>query len=149
MPGDADGAGVVAGGDVVDDEAEVGADGAHESGEEPEYLGAADEGVGEDEVLVDAPLRDERLHRRQVPPVHAVVERPHHVRRRTRRRLLPTCRLHHRRSYDCHHRPAARAGGGATPTAGAVAGQPPGGGGGTVTPRRRSGSHWNGEVVVD
>lgn len=144
MPGDADGAGVVAGGDVVDDEAEVGADGAHESGEEAEYLGAADEGVGEDEVLVDAPLRDERLHRRQVPPVQSVVERPHHVRRRTRRRLLPTCRLHHRRSCDCHP-----AGGGATPTAAAVKGQPPGGGGRTETPRRRSGSHWNGEVVVD
>ena len=37
MPGDADGGGVIAG-DVVDDEAEVGADGAHEVAEEGHHL---------------------------------------------------------------------------------------------------------------
>ena len=96
VPGDPDGGGVV-GGDVVDDELEVGADGAHELAEEADDPLPPHEGPREHQVLVHAALRDERLHRRQVPPVHAVVERPHHVRRRgrghCRRRLRPfSCR---------------------------------------------------------
>lgn len=89
MPGDPDGGGVL-GGDVVDDELQVGADGPHELAEEADHTLPPHEGAREHQVLVHAALRDERLHRRQVPPVHPVVELPHHVRRRGpagRRRL--------------------------------------------------------------
>ena len=92
VPGDPDGGGVL-GGDVVDHELEVGADGPHELAEEADDPLPPHERPREHQVLVHAALGDERLHRRQVAPVHAVVERPHNVRRR-RRSSLPssTCR---------------------------------------------------------
>ena len=109
VPGDPDGGGVV-GGDVVDDELEVGADGPHELAEEADDPLPPHEGPREHQVLVHAALRDERLHRRQVPPVHAVVELPHHVRRRGQcRRLRPfSCRCGYKNQRR-RPRPAAAA----------------------------------------